>query len=388
MAGSFSFSQDNFTSSELLRLTIFSTGAAPGTNNPALPSATATGFYDGTNDEDIFAMAMNAGTTYTFDIDDGAGDGAGVNGAVDLQVTIIDAFGNQVATNDDGGVTDNGSLSGLDSLLTFNPSTSGVYFVAITQFANDYANDTFDYNNTGGDSDGDYRINVSASSLPTLQTFGAGGQNLTFTNAAERVIAGAGGDVFKMKGGNDIVDGGTGNDNIKGQGANDLLYGGADNDVLGGSGGNDGLLGEAGNDTLAGGGGDDDLLGGAGNDLLRGGGGNDALIGELGQDTYSGGAGADEFISIQTGDSVVGANRDFIDDFSFADNDIINLAGVFSGTLNFIGAAAFSAAGQVRSVASGGGQLVQVNTSGVSGAEMEFFVDVGFNLIASDFDLS
>src|SRR5687767_3332789 len=136
MAGSFNFSQDTFTSSDFLNLTQLSTGDASGTvNNDAHFSAIAASqFIDFTNDRDVLAIALHAGQEYTFDIDDGDGDGD----PVDVEVTIVDSGGLTVGKNDDGGVLDPGSFSKLDSLVKFTPVESGVYFVTVTHFDDDY----------------------------------------------------------------------------------------------------------------------------------------------------------------------------------------------------------------------------------------------------------
>ncbi len=87
----------------------------------------------------------------------------------------------------------------------------------------------------------------------------AGSDSLTFTDAAETVLAG------------------TGDDSVSGLGGDDRLYG---------EGGHDALYGNAGADRLFGGEGSDTLRGGDGTDVLDGGAGNDTLEGDAGNDTY------------------------------------------------------------------------------------------------------
>jgi Hemolysin-type calcium-binding repeat (2 copies). len=151
--------------------------------------------------------------------------------------------------------------------------------------------------------------------------------------------------------------------------------------------------GGAGNDTLFGNGNWDLLDGGAGNDSLDGGGGIDVLVGGTGADTLTGGGSDDTFDYNFTLDSPAGVGqRDVITDFTgigAAAGDVIDLQDVYAGVMTFIGGADFSAAGQARVVASGTDTLIQVNTSGTSGAEMEILVQDGAVLpnqwVAADF---
>jgi len=94
-------------------------------------------------------------------------------------------------------------------------------------------------------------------------------------------------------------------------------------------------------------------------------GGQDKLVGREGNDIF-------EFDSAaETG---LGATRDQITDFEdYGDNDTIDLTG-FAGTLSFIGDNPFSAVGQVRAIQSGSHVLVQINTTGTSGAEGEILL--------------
>lgn len=128
------------------------------------------------------------------------------------------------------------------------------------------------------------------------------------------------------------------------------------NDTLrGDSFGND-LEGGNGNDILWGRGGSDLLLGGYGSDELLGGSGNDYLIGGRGHDILNGGTGRDLFIFESINDSVVGSNRDIIEDFIRRENDKIDLskidADIYSRgnqAFDFIGTRSFSGeAGELR----------------------------------------
>ncbi|MEH2241991.1 calcium-binding protein [Nostoc sp.] len=149
--------------------------------------------------------------------------------------------------------------------------------------------------------------------------------------------------------GSDILDGNAGDDILNGRGSSDILNGGAGNDILNGGAGSDILNGNAGNDVLNGGAGSDSLNGGAGSDILTGGVGTDSLTGGLGNDIF-------DFNSVS--DSRTGLLRDIITDFAgngvFAGDkiDLSNIDANFTiegnQAFTFIGAAPFSAPGQVR----------------------------------------
>jgi Ca2+-binding RTX toxin-like protein len=98
---------------------------------------------------------------------------------------------------------------------------------------------------------------------------------------------------------------------------NDTMTALPEGSTLNGLGGNDTLIGLDGNDTLN---------GGNGNDVLQGGGGLDRLIGGSGTDGLTGGLGADSFVFNAKAESVKGAARDSILDFSHTDGDHIDLS--------------------------------------------------------------
>ncbi|TRO38374.1 retention module-containing protein [Pseudomonas sp. ALS1131] len=75
-------------------------------------------------------------------------------------------------------------------------------------------------------------------------------------------------------------------------------------------------------------GGNDTLSGGKGNDILYGQGGNDILIGGEGDDILYGGTGADTFVWKQ-GHLNSASGQDVIKDFSFTENDKIDLSDLF-----------------------------------------------------------
>lgn len=283
-----------------------------------------------------------------------------------------------------------------------------------------------------------YNDVLTGSTAANVIDAGSGNDKLFGNGGNDSLIGGAGNDTLDGNAGNDTMAGGTGNDTyvvnatgdqaveaagagtdlvnssvtwtlaanlekltltgsgaINGTGnglANTMTGNGAANQLTG-LGGNDTLIGNGGNDKLFGGDGGDNLQGGAGNDSLDGGAGGDRLTGGAGADTLIGGAGNDifDYNALADSDTVAG-HRDVINDFAGVGAtllDRIDFQDVFGGVLTFIGTAAFSAVGQVRVGASGTDSLIQVNTVGASGAEMEILVHDGAILpsqwVAGDF---
>ncbi|GGA04840.1 calcium-binding protein [Neptunicoccus cionae] len=146
---------------------------------------------------------------------------------------------------------------------------------------------------------------------------GAGNDRLVGANGDDVLIGGAGRDVLQGARGADTAEyagaavavdlaksgfqntRGAGHDklvgieNLSGTDAADRLSGDARANRIEGGGGNDVLKGREGGDHLDGGDGDDVLSGDAGRDTLRGGGGDDRLSGGAGRDLLDGGAGED-----------------------------------------------------------------------------------------------
>jgi len=112
-------------------------------------------------------------------------------------------------------------------------------------------------------------------------------------------------------------------------------------DTIYGSNGNNKLWGMNGFDVLKGADGNDTIYGGNGGDNLYGNSGNDKLIGGLGNDRLEGDSGADTFIFQTVKDSVVGANRDVIVDFTRSQGDKVDVSGI-DPDFDFIGNHAFS----------------------------------------------
>ena len=140
---------------------------------------------------------------------------------------------------------------------------------------------------------------------------------------------------------------------------------------------------------------DDGLAGGPGANSLFGGAGNDFLFGLHGRDELTGGAGADRFFFQDTGSSGnTASTRDVIHDFHHAEHDHLDLGQIDGSTshagkqdLKFIGQKGFTAEDQVRYFFEGNHTVVEINTTGHSGAETQIQLDGHINLMASDFFL-
>lgn len=237
----------------------------------------------------------------------------------------------------------------------------------------------------------------------------------------------------------DILSGGPGNDTLDGGAGDDWLRPGAGADLLDGGDGQRDLLdylleslavtidlatgdasgaaardvfsgiervrGGAGNDTLTGDAQANVLQGSSGADLLAGAGGNDVLSGGLGADTLLGGLGVDQLWGGTSGDvfrfatlsesGAGGQPRDRIVDFTRGEPDRIDLSlidadATLAGNQAFVfnGAAAFTAAGQVRTQLIGNNTFVFANTDAVLGtAEFSVVLTGTVALLATDFIL-
>lgn len=243
-----------------------------------------------------------------------------------------------------------------------------------------------------------------AGGTDTLSNAGSARASTINLNAAPLTGANAGGYVSWIPGipggftiANDVVI-----ENASGGSANDVLVGNAEANTLNGGAGADSMTGGAGNDTyyvdnardkliessnggldrvysaisltlannlenllLLGDAGaargtgnalNNTLSGNADNNILSGQNGNDVLNGGGGADILTGGRGVDTFEFLALGDMGVGlGGRDVITDFKAAQADKIDLSTVDADTgtggdqaFAYIGAAAFSAAGQLR----------------------------------------
>ncbi|SIS59398.1 M10 family metallopeptidase [Phaeovulum vinaykumarii] len=246
---------------------------------------------------------------------------------------------------------------------------------------------------------------------------GADADTLSGNDGNDTLLGDTGNDILYGGAHNDLLNGGDDDDTLYGNTGNDTLYGGGGHDTLYGGAGNDRLSGSYGADTIEGGDGTDMLWGGTWSDLLDGGAdadtlsgndGNDTLLGDTGDDVLYGGAhndvlnggagvdqlvggtGADTFVFGATSESTVGA-ADVIRDF-VRGVDRISLTGIDANTtvagdqaFTMIGAAAFSAAGQLRSYISGSNTIVLGDVDGDGTADFSVILTGSLSLAASDF---
>ncbi len=241
-----------------------------------------------------------------------------------------------------------------------------------------------------------------AEAIDTLS--GGGGDDCLYGEEGNDVLTGGAGDDMMFGGTNDdvyVVDEHDTIDEVAGEGTNDTVsattsFALADdddiekmqtdlatattaitlrgNDLLGQS-----ITGNAGVNALSG-------LGGS--DTLNGLGGSDRLVGGTGKDTHTGGTGNDRFVFKTAANSVIGASRDVITDFTVAGTtERIDLS-AFAGTFTFRGTGAFSSAGnEVKFQASGANTLVKIDLDADTAAEMEILLIGTKVLIATDFYL-
>ncbi|WP_395679769.1 calcium-binding protein [Inquilinus sp.] len=241
---------------------------------------------------------------------------------------------------------------------------------------------------SGGDAKGDTLFTIESLNGSTK------GDALTGNGAANVFQAFGGDDALTGGAGADWLDGGAGSDwagyqsssgavsvsLVTGKGAGGDAQGDTLKDIekLSGSQHNDGLEGNAGANTL------------------YGEGGNDALIGGAGRDEMGGGTGADRFYFTALGDSAVGANADWIIDFTHAQGDRINLQLIDADSgaagdqaFSFIGTALYSGtAGELRYAVSANGSTTiggDVNGDKISDFHIQLTGAIG--LVAVDFVL-
>lgn len=146
------------------------------------------------------------------------------------------------------------------------------------------------------------------------------------------------------------------------------------------------------NDRLSGGKGNDRLFGADRKDTLDGGNGNDRLDGGLGVDALTGGKGADAFVFTDIRDSSNSpADRDRIFDFRPSQGDVIDLSAIDADSttegnnaFTFVGSGPFTALGQVRAFQSGADTVIEVNTKGGLGGDMQIVLSGLHVLVEGD----
>lgn len=384
MAASFLFEHSFNVNSNFLSWAGATTGAGgfQGIANTARLHYVANDAILTTDDEVVIAVALFAGQEITVDVD--FGNNAGDN-SIDLEAWIIDSNGNFVS-QDDSGALDPGSSSIFDPNFSFTATTSGLYFIALSHWVNNYQGN-FTFEDDGTDT-GDFQVDISTADFG-VSTLGSNANDTIDRRAFftdDRIVSLGGHDTIYAGTGNNSVDAGDGNDKVYGGDQSDQIYGDLGNDLLVGADGYDILVGGSGDDVLQGGDGNDTILGGGGtdtasyedsasgvtvnlannlaqntggsgfdilrnieivvgsafkdnitgsrrdnvlngqdgNDNLSGGNGEDRLIGGLGKDRLTGGAKDDVFDYNSVAEMGTGTGRDVIVDFKHL-KDLIDL---------------------------------------------------------------
>jgi Ca2+-binding RTX toxin-like protein len=246
-------------------------------------------------------------------------------------------------------------------------------------------------------------------------------------NGIENLAGSTHGDVLSGDDNANVLTGAGGNDLLRGFGGADVLLGGNDAESLYGMDGADALKGFGGADLLDGGTGADTMLGGEGDDIyivddfgdvatetigegfdrvktsasyslaagsevevlyidsaaataidltgnefdntIVGNAGINVIVGGLGRDTVTGGGGGDAFLWSSV-DEIGLSSPDIVADYSSAQGDVLHFTNVDADEtvagnqdFTFIGAAAFTAAGQINWFSNGTDTFIQLNTN-------------------------
>ena len=223
-------------------------------------------------------------------------------------------------------------------------------------------------------------INGAGNGLNNIITGNSDANTLTGGAGVDTLIGGLGDDTYALSGGKDTVSDSGGIDTITSIVNRSLAsYATIENLTLLGSSAINGT-GNALNNTITG--------NGAAN-VMNGGAGTDTLIGGLGKDTLTGGLNADSFDFNALDESVVGANRDLVQDFNRTQGDKIDLSTIDADTdgtagnqaFSFIGTAAFTGVdGQLRA----SDNIIQGDVNGDMVADFEIHSNLATH-IASDF---
>jgi Ca2+-binding RTX toxin-like protein len=242
------------------------------------------GQFETEGDADWIAVTLIGGQTYSFF---GSSNGTQHDDSV---MRLINSAGQEVAYNDDGGITSN-------SYFTFvvPGGSTETYYLEMRNFANELGEYSAFF---AIGTDTIHELNSTDNKFTGIaagRILGGAGNDTITLGAADKALGEQGNDQLTGNANNNEISGGLGNDSIDGNAGNDQLFGDAGNDVITGGDQYDVLLGGAGDDKLDGGANDDFLFGGIGNDVLVGGGGTDRLNGGEGADTLDGRSGPDVF---------------------------------------------------------------------------------------------
>ena len=124
----------------------FTVGSDPNVTNAATTPYVSVISGPGGSNYDYYSFTVaTAGSYGIFDIDFGMND-------FDPWLTVFDAAGNLLTTQDDLGFTDPGSIHRYDPYLDYTFATAGQYFVRVGSYPNN------------SEATGDYQLNVSLQS--------------------------------------------------------------------------------------------------------------------------------------------------------------------------------------------------------------------------------
>ncbi len=205
--------------------------------------------------------------------------------------------------------------------------------------------------------------NVGSALAAVTLDIGTGGADTLFGSPVADILGGgAGDDVHHVNDPNDVVT------ELPGEGTDTVIA--SVGYTLGSAASIEFLQADAGAPSLA-------LTGNGLANTITGGQFDDVIAGAGGADQLFGGTGADVFALLALRDSTVtAAGRDTIGDFSELEGDLIDLAALDADTgiagdqaFTFIGAAAFSGAGQLRAVTGGGFTVVSGDVNGDGAAD-------------------
>jgi Ca2+-binding RTX toxin-like protein len=234
-------------------------------------------------------------------------------------------------------------------------------------------------------------IDFRSADATVVYVTGGAAADVVWGNDSANVFAlGGGDDKADGLGSDDTIEGGAGNDELTGGNGNDWLAGDDGNDLLNGGADTDRLKGGVGDDRLSGGAGNDDLAGEAGNDTIEGGEGDDHIAGGAGNDLMTGGAGADlfEFLAGDLGTTRTACDR--ITDFNRAEGDKIDLRLIDANVLVpdeqvfSVVSGAFTKAGQLHIVQSGGNTYIEGNVNADTIADFVIRIDGTPAITAAD----
>ena len=105
----------------------------------------------GSNDYDLFRVQLNAGDTLQAAV---GGVDSKLGTLADSVLVLFNSLGVDLANNDDGG-------PGRDSLLTYEVSTGGAYYVGVSSYSNFIYNPNSPGSGTGGKFTGTYQLDLS-----------------------------------------------------------------------------------------------------------------------------------------------------------------------------------------------------------------------------------